>query len=166
MWSRLGRAWFSLCTIRPPARKAPNLLVRHARHDLFDNLLTLAAHDHVDIRAALEQLLDFQVARTPDDGGHFQEVARGVADLLETRPPAGADTVIDSPADQGAEAWDPRISPPQVRTVIRRPALSCWDVPCRWATVPVGRIKIQAQCQNMYISSSAKTGKKQRARVS
>ncbi len=89
-----------------PEGKPPNLLVRHARHNLLDNLLALAAHDHVDVGAAFEQLLDFQGRLiTPDDRGDFiGQLGNEVADSVELRVPADADAhEIDVPADERAE---------------------------------------------------------------
>ena len=89
-----------------PEGKPANLLVRHARHDLLDDLLALAAHDHVDIRAALEQLLDFQgcLVAPDDDRDLIGQLGDEVADSVELRVPADADAhEIDVPADERAE---------------------------------------------------------------
>ncbi len=90
----------------PPVGEPANVLVRDARDDLPDDLLALAAYDHVDVRTSLEQVLDLlRRLVAPDDRGDLIGQLRDeLADPLEPGLPAHADAhQIDLAADERAE---------------------------------------------------------------
>jgi hypothetical protein len=77
----------------PAIGKSLYILVWNSRDDLFDDLFALASHNHVDIGAALEQILDIKrgLVAPHDCADLIRQRRDKVTYLLEPRCPLDAD---------------------------------------------------------------------------
>ena len=90
----------------PAIGESTDTLAGQAGSDLSDDLLSLTAYDHVDIRATLEQVFDVQGGFVASgDGGHFMRQPRDeITSVLEPGlPPEGDAQQVDLGANERAE---------------------------------------------------------------
>jgi hypothetical protein len=89
-----------------PVRKPTDILARHPRDDLLNDLFALTPHDHVDIRATAKKGLDFlRCFMASDDRKHLRrQLGHEITDLVEAGFPRDAYTKeIDFVFDETAE---------------------------------------------------------------
>jgi hypothetical protein len=99
----------AVLTIGKPA----DILVRDSGNYIFDNFFAFAPHDHVDVRAMLEQVLDFQrcLVASDDRGDFGWQLGNEIADVFKVGFPLYTDTKqIDLIPDEFTECFQVLIS--------------------------------------------------------